>query len=189
VRSLLLVAQDEAVPVAVDERERVRRVWCLALRRERLTLLDKLSGASITAEPIPPAAVCVFPGCGRETKLGGLCGTHTKQRLRNGPDGLFPIGTRRGFTGKKPRVGGCAQGHNDWRTGRNGVRRCHVCELGRQARRRAAKQGPSVGPAEIPVSEVNTPKARRCARTSPGSRGTSAITQRAAGTSGDGRTA
>jgi len=96
----LLAAQDEAVSVDAADRERIRRVWFLAAQRERLTLADKLAGASLFDAPPPNTnpLVCLFPGCGRSVLRGRasrgalLCASHLRQKTRRGWLHVGPLG-------------------------------------------------------------------------------------------------
>lgn len=142
-RSVLLRAQEEAEDTDATLRERARRAWHLAERRQQLRVLDKIRGATLFDSPIPDPTenICIYPGCGRpgrqDAKAGrsALCGSHGRQKSRNG---LLYVTALNVFTPKQGIEGPCRNGHSgEVYRDRYGYRICRACC--RERKRRARK--------------------------------------------------
>ena len=133
----LLAAQDELADTDALDRVRIRRVWFMAERRERLTLEQKFAGASLFDRTVPDVefGICTYPYCGLPSSRGHLCATHAKQRNRRG----FLYVSAIGAPSPAPKVESptCQRGHTEWRRERNGSRKCVACERERKALRRS----------------------------------------------------
>ena len=145
--STLALAQDDAAGTeeAVDalERERQRRVWWMAERRERLTILEKLDPAvSLFDRPPPDPAPrqCNYPGCTHRRMLHGiLCTAHHRQAGRNGGRLYLRPLTRPTWV-RPPTTVFCGRcGANEWSKGRSG-RQCRSCARARAAASYARRQ-------------------------------------------------
>jgi len=142
--SALLAAQDEAVSVDAADRERIRRVWFLAMVRDRLSLADKLDPGATIFAPLPECApgMCDFPGCEkRRMKHATLCAAHHRQIGRNGRINLAPLTTAT-WTHERADSPCPKCWANDWARSSKG-RSCRPCGRARAAAsyaRRRARQ-------------------------------------------------
>lgn len=132
--------QDDLADQGVELRERTRRAWILATRAEEIARETPrfVRRPSLFDEPIVLAerirGVCDFPGCGRRRHYNnGLCPSHARQKTRRGLLHLTPLLPP--IAVKQDR---CKRGHDDWKTEKDGDRRCMTCQ--REGARRRGRR-------------------------------------------------